>query len=600
LTEEEKNRVEENGFKLDPNYEPMPSIGEMRIGFVHPQGPITPVEFNKLPIGEIAQKLRSDWSPEKLRERYKGDDFLRPHNAEGAGELLRNDFPKRLQDYVNNAGLFFERNVLDQHYTYSFLRGIQEAIKNNRELASEVNWSGIFELFRAIKEAGEKEVFARCKRERDSFDAWLAGWDTVHSGMSDVIQELLNERNGSTIIDFSNYRDRLLGIISYLLSYPDPTPKDEEGENAIISQRADSGEYVASDPFTIAINSVRGRTFQALVMFVHQDGKQLPKEDTVRISPDVKKLYETVLDKEDTRAIMFMFGHYLPTFYFCNKEWVLELLSKIFPEAPEKKYLFTAAWEGYLANNLFEEIFFNDAIQKLYERGLALTEAEYPKQKHFREPDESIAVHFALAYTHYENFDFDHPLLKKFWQEGAQDHHSHFISFIGRSLISSDNNRLAEAEKRGIKIRERIRALWDWMLENYKDPQPFEEFGFWVNVEKDIFEIRWLTERLKKTLQKTKGVVTWDYALTKSIVQLANEAPQDTLEIARWYLLEGGVRGGKRRRPLLLDREWFDAIKILYENIDTQSGTKALINDLICEGGSVFWKFKDILDDNKV
>jgi len=599
LTADEEWEAKEKGFELNPSYEPVPSISEIRSGFIQPQGPITPEEFHKLPVEEIARKLRDEWSPARLREQYKDDDFLRPHNAEGAGELLSNDIAKRLQDYINNANLFFERGALAQHYTYSFLHGVRETIKNRREDASKINWEGLINLFLTIKSASEKEPFERDRRERSSFDSWFADWQAVHLEMADVLQELLTERDDIVVIEFPKYRGKIFEILAYLLGYPDPLPKDEQGESAKISQKTESGEYIVSDPLTIAINSVRGRAFQTLLLFIYQDEKRFSKEDKIKVSSDIKKLYEIVLNRENTRAIMFMFGHYLPAFYFRDKEWILTLLPEIFPEEPDKKHLYTAAWEGYLANNLFGEMFFNEKIQKLYERGLALTEAEYPKQRHFRDPDESLAVHLALAYMYYyKRFGFDHRLFDAFWAKDNPEQHASFISFLGRMFISGDNTNANELLKKEPRSKQQLKDLWNWMLKDYRgNSRPFVEFGVWINLEKDIFKPTELADLLKRTLEKTEGVLDWDYELMKSIVQLAKEAPKDTLEIARLFLFEGGVKRGRYDRITIhIDREWLEALKILYQNPDTKQGTYALIDDLIREGGSIFWVLKTIVE----
>jgi len=345
----------------------------------------------------------------------------------------------------------------------------------------------------------------------------------------------------------------------------------------------------------MAINTVRGRAFQVFVLFVYQDGTQFSKEDKIKITADVKKLYEEVLKKENTRALMFMFGHYLPSFYFRDKDWMHGLLTQIFPEEPAKKHLYLAAWEGYLANNLYEEIFFDPAFQKLYERGLALIGDEDSKRKYFKEPNEGIAVHMALAFiVYHKKFGFDHPLFKEFLKQDVR-RQGEFVSFIGRMFVSSDNAQPNELLKKEPASRERLIKFWEWLLKNYDDPKLFTKFGFWVNLEKKIFEPAWLAKQIKATLEKTKGVLEWDYALIKSINELVKTAPKDTLEITRLCLLEGGVRGGKMRMPFMYDEEWCGALKALYEKDETKDDTYTLIDDLIREGGSTFWKLKEIV-----
>ena len=419
LTEEEKGQAEEAGFNLDPNYQPEPSIGRPRVGTVVPRGPITQEEFGELSIAEIAEKLRNEWKPNELTKRNTTDDFLNPLNADGVGEKLSNDIPNRLQEYVLNANNFFERGVLDEHYTYSFLRGIQKTINADRVHASNVNWDGVIDLCMAIKVSGEKAPFEEERRERGWFDTFRAGWGAVHFAMTGVLQALLTEKNGLLPLDFGVYRDRIFSIVSYLLTHPDPSPEDEQIDTAK-STTTSSGEagYQVNDPLHMAVNAVRGQAFKTFVWFMEQDSKKFKKEDAVKIANDVKKLYESALENETTRAIMFMFGHYLPFFYFRDRDWIRGLLQQIFPPERGKKHLYTAAWEGCLAQNLYKGMFFDPEIQKLYERGLALTDADYPpQQEHFKKPDEGIAEHLALAFMHYKKFGFDDPLFKAFWKK---------------------------------------------------------------------------------------------------------------------------------------------------------------------------------------
>ena len=298
LTEEEKQVAEKAKFTIRSDYEPEPSIKMGGFaGSIRPRGPTTQEAFGKLPIDDIAQKLRTEWKPEKLREENTNEDFHNPLNAEGAGELLRIDISKRLQDYVNNANLFFERGVLDQHYTYSFLRGIQEILRGNKADSGNINWDNLLALCITIKESGESNPFDNERRERDSFDAWLSGWTGVHSAMTDVVQELLSEER-SVKIDFPKHRDKFLAIMIYLLAYSDPIPADEEPKTATMTTTSPGAqEQMVSDPYSMAINTVRGRAFQAFALFMYQDGKKFPKEEKVKISPDVKELYEAVLKK---------------------------------------------------------------------------------------------------------------------------------------------------------------------------------------------------------------------------------------------------------------------------------------------------------------
>ena len=599
-----KKQVEDAGFQLYPDYEPRPGVdlgagGEG--GFISPRGPIQKEEFGRLTVVEIAGKLRQEWTPGELNAQNSEADFHNPLNAQGMGDLLKDDIPVRLSEYVESAGLFFERGVLDQHYTYSYLMGIQEAIKNDRADASEVEWDGVIELFTTMKNFGERVQLERGPRELTGLYAssWLANWDAVHSAMADVLRELLAEQDGLTPVDFGRYRDRILEIAGYLLSYPDPSPADEQVETAqILSGSANETNYSVIDPFTMAINSVRGRAYQAFVQFVFQDGRKFNEDIEEQISDDVKALYENVLRKENTRALMFLYGHYLPSFYFGDRDWIRKLLPRIFDQEPAQKHLYTAAWEGYLANRLYGAMFFDPEIQFLYQRALDLTDGDFSRQqKHFKRPDEGIAQHLALAFMHYEAFGFDHQLFKAFWKNDSPKQHAHFVNFIGRSFISRD--KAEESFEFSREVKSRLRELWDRLLKKSEEREVYKEFGFWINLDKGIFELAWLAKRVRETLERANGFLRWDNGLVEVSPQLAQAAPEDMLEIVRLYLHEGGVRG-KNQQVLWLwdsDNKWIEAFETLYRNPSTRAGTAALINRLIHEGGRAFWQLKRISDE---
>ena len=599
-----KKQVEDAGFQLYPDYEPRPGVdlgagGEG--GFISPRGPIQKEEFGRLTVVEIAGKLRKEWTPEELNAQNSQADFYNPLNAQGMGDLLKDDIPERLSEYVESAGLFVERGVLDQNYTYAYLMGIQEAIKNDRADASEVEWDGVIELFTTMKNFGERVRLERGPRELTGLYAssWLANWDAVHSAMADVLRELLTEQDGLTPVDYGRHRDHMLEITGYLLSYPDPSPADEQVETApsLIGSSNDTN-YSVIDPFSMAINSVRGRAFQAFVQFVFQDGRKFNEDIEEQISDDVKALYENVLRKENTRALMFLYGHYLPSFYFGDRDWIRKLLPRIFDQEPAQKHLYTAAWEGYLANRLYGAMFFDPEIQFLYQRALDLTDGDFSRQqKHFKRPDEGIAQHLALAFMHYEAFGFDHQLFKAFWKNDSPKQHAHFVNFIGRSFISRD--KAEESFEFSREVKSRLRELWDRLLKKSEEREVYKEFGFWINLDKGIFELAWLAKRVRETLERANGFLRWDNGLVEVSPQLAQAAPEDMLEIVRLYLHEGGVRG-KNQQVLWLwdsDNKWIEAFETLYRNPSTRAGTAALINRLIHEGGRAFWQLKRISDE---
>ncbi|MDE0632351.1 MAG: hypothetical protein OXH73_12685 [Caldilineaceae bacterium] len=586
--------AEKAGYQLVPDYEPPPSInwGNGELNTITPKGPISQGEFGQLPIAEIANRLRHAWTPGGLNAQNSEADLYDPLNAEGVGDLLKDDIPGRLREYVENAGLFFARGQLDQHYTYSFLIGVWEAIRKNRAAASEVEWGGVIELITRIENSGVKEPFEGGRRKPGWYDFWLANWDAVHSAVADVLRELLTDRDGPTPIDFDRYRAQLLEITGYLLSCPDPFPADEQGETLSSGDR----DYSVNQLHSLAINSMRGRAFEAFVQFFFQDRRKFRPDDGIQIFDDVKRLYERVLQKENSRALMFLFGYYLPFFYFSDKDWIRKLLQRIFPQEPARKHLYTSAWGGFLAKGLYEEMFFDPEIQTLYRRGLELPDAADPPQRqNYSEPGARLAQHLAHAYMYYEEFGLGHPLLEAFWKNDSPTQHAHFVNFIGRSFISRD--KVEESFEFSREVKGRLRELWDRLLQNDEEREVYMEFGQWINLDKGIFEPSWLARQVKETLERANGILTWDIGLVKASPQLAHAAPEDTLEIARLYLHEGGVRG-KNQRVMWLwesDNQWIEVLEILHRHPSTKSGTEGLINRLVGEGERAFWPLKRIL-----
>jgi hypothetical protein len=594
LTPEERKLAEASFGPLKDDYSPQTAGGEMRSGWVEPQAPPdTETEWKK-PVPDIVNLLKTVWAPFALKEKYRKDeDFLRPIDAEGVAGKLKLAIKARPAEFIQNASLFFDRANLDAHYTYAFFQGISDLLREKKMPAS-IDVFPILTLMKQVIASASAVRFEIEQPEEKKGWNWLAHWSAVHNSMADIVRDLLSEEHSSGV-DFAGNRNSFYEVIKYLLSHTDPSPGDEELATAKITISSGNTPKKVADPLTLAINSVRGRAFQALVYFAYRDAGLMDKNQPLKIQADVKTLYEDALRRENTRAIMFMFGHYLPSFYFRDVEWARRLLFDIFPTAPEKKHLYLAAWEGYLANKLYQDMFFDPEIQKLYQRGIELTEPEDPSRNQVKDPDEMLATHLGLAFMYYEAFNFEHPLFKAFWA-GSVQRHGKFVDFLGRMFVSGQNphaNKLLETEPRAA---ERLKAFWDWALSTYPRATLFNAFGFWMNLEKPIFEPKWLAEHIRKTLEKTKGFLDWDYVLVRSIVQLAQKAPEEILAIARLYLLEGSLRTKQHHRiSMHINKEWLETFRVLHNNSATREGTYVLIDDLIREGGRMFWILKDAL-----
>lgn len=593
LTDEERTQAEAAFGALNPEHVPTPSIGETRSGTVVPQAPGDSALWGG-PVDEIAAALKGRFSPENLKKMpgYEAD-FLRPINEEGVGDELRKQMELRPADFLAEAPSFFDREGMAPHYTYSFLRGAYELLKDDK--VEGIDLRPLNALLEAIRDSGSKEPFKDGEGERRG---WSADWMSVHRQMTDVVIELLREPEGDPRFDFGAHRDTLLATISYLLSHPHPTEKENDVSTASF-KRQDPGsrEYVLSDPHAVAINSVRGEAFQALGSFVFLDGKLLAPTGK-KIGDDVKGLYERVLRAERTQALMFMFGRYLPTFYYRDTKWILGLLPEIFSPDPSKKDLYLAAWEGYLSVAIYEEMFAEPQIAALYQRAIDDSDADYTKRHYIHELGEALATHLALAFMHYPAAGFDSHLFKAFWGHDIGNRHAAFVQFLGGKYLSGKSEDADGFLAKTPAAKERLKEFWDWLLARGASIGVLANFGYWIDAEKGVLDPAWLASRVKTTLEKTSGELEWEYGLQKSISQLAVAAPADTLAILRSHLLDWGLKAGVSQRFFFLREDWQDAFRILFENPSTKAGTEALINELVFKGSRTYWDLKKIIDPN--
>jgi len=593
LSEDDKNRAEALfTFPLKENYSPETSIGSSYAGTVVPQVPPDSENKWKRSVPEIVKLLKTEWTPETIQKTNKKQDFLRPINAEGIAGKLIFDVKERLPEYASNANLFFDRDALDAHYTYSFLRAVQEAVRGDYKLAATLDWASLIALSKTITESGTAKEFEH-KREKEQFDAWLAGWGGVLSNLSDVIKELLHDENGKPILDFDTHRDDLLGIIRFLLSYPDPQPADEKIETAKRKSKAPGeDEYQVSDPLTTAINTTRGRAFETFVYFVQQDGRKFPKDAVIKLAKDTQKVYEDALDRENTRALMFMYGNYIAFFHSRNPDWMEKVIwPKLFSKDQDKKDLYLAAWEGYLSASLYDELF--KKLHDEYIRAIALDPDTYTKRRYRSNLDEALATHISLAYVHFKDFGFDSDLYQAFWSTSNTKRWGEFISFIGRSVISRDRPKDWFTEHPEVD-QKKLEAFWDWALEHCNDKEALQEFGFWMQTKDGIFDSVWLADHIDRTLEKTNGNLDWEIGFVDSLPDLAKVAPDKTLSALRRHLIDGNVLK-EARGYIRVDKTLTDVLETLYANASTKDGTYKLINELLPIGHGQFWGLKDIL-----
>ena len=328
LLPEEKTKAEQvfGGLFDKEELHAQPEASQVEFGMVDHK---SPVKLSDYTIEQIIDHLKTDWRPEELSKQFEGDHHLEPRGAEGLGDELGRDIKVRLSEYIQYIEGFYSREGINPHYLYSVLRGIEELLRDKQKLTIE-QVGKLISLFGQIAEDGGEEPFARGDER-----SWLGDWITVHKVSVDIVLLLVRPGGDSKEIH-EEHRTELLNIISYFLTVSDsPRPQDEDPQYG--------------DLYHVAINSVRGRIYEAFVMFVEQDGDSL--------SDDIKKVFEEALS-DRALSVRFVIGRYTASFYFRDKAYIGERLEDIFPvEDESREDVYLATWEGYLSNTLYDKLF---------------------------------------------------------------------------------------------------------------------------------------------------------------------------------------------------------------------------------------------------
>jgi hypothetical protein len=552
------------GHECSDNYVPSPSIGVQHSGFVSYQ---SPVSLETYTIQDIIKNLKNNWTPQKLKEQYRSDNFLTPRRAEGLGNELRADIKKRTDEYLNHINDFLDIDNIDLQYLYYPLRGIEEMLREGGKLTIEQaklllgffnNLTDKINISNAINDYGKESEF-------------LSRWTEANKVSSDILIYIINDKIGKEIVrDFENV---IVKLIEYWFSFSNSPSQD----------------WVEQFPYElhgIAINSIRGKAYEVFVEFVRKRKV---------LTEDIKTLFKYALEDE-SYAVQFCIGRYLASFYYIDKSFIVDFLPQIFPyNNPELKEKFIAVWSGYLSNNLYIDLY--NILEKYYSFAISVESKPAGKTNSmYKTFDESLAIHLALAFVH-TNLQIGDSLFLQFWNNKNVDRHHEFITYIGQYAITKDRISEVWFEKNKID-KAKLLQLWDWCLMNIPDPETLSGFGSWINYRKEVLDESAIIEKFSKTLEKTGGKISWDYGFLRRLPTFARKNREETIKAITYYLLDSNGRiNSNRHQPFYYDKEIKDALEIIYRNSEGQYKQKVtdLINALISAGGKPFWDLEEIL-----
>lgn len=239
-----------------------------------------------------------------------------------------------------------------------FAVSLLEGFKN--DLPAKPRWTEALRLCAALLEKPDV-LAAQADSPRDD-------WRGARLTIVDLIEKGLEKNEAGVSVELLEVVRDLLFI---LLEDSDPEPESEQPGKGTDDFR---------DPATTALNRVRPRALSAIVYYVYHRLRLLEKTDgektdvADRLEASVRTAISRRLDAqiEPSAAVRSVFGRFLPNFYWLDRDWLLENLDQILPEAndPESNQFFVTAWYGFTAFNGYNpEVF--DLLRPKYKRAIA-------------------------------------------------------------------------------------------------------------------------------------------------------------------------------------------------------------------------------------
>lgn len=586
LTPEEIEDARLQGAPVVSRSTPAPLLGQLRGEPHFPKHPMSQDDLKRFTVPNIVAQLKNAWRPDKLDE--SGDGTWRTPSAEGVGNMLMLDIRDRPTEYARHARLLFDRNVLDPHYTCVCLDEIRSVIRNQSGIRSDMDVEAIVACCLDIVKSHKASLLDRGRREGgDGFVSSLGWWLSVLFSAISIVREILYEGNDPVLRDLKALRDDIIYVIAYFLSLSDsPSPDGTCVMNP--SSESTSYDIPEDDPLGAEIDSLREIALEALVLLAHRETK--PRDAVAgqeKLAGDIRNLFEGTLDNKPTRAIMLLCGRYFPTLWTWDNQWGMGLLARVFPDAPEKRRLFEAAWRGYLSREPAMSIRAVPEIREIYRRGGKTLNDMDRSGDLFGELSQELVYHALTFFLQCPKSDPGYKIFASFWHQGLVDLRVVFVRRAGE-IAFKDN--VARDEDVKCKLRE----LWCDAIK--KQPKVvLREFGSWINTNSDIIEPSRLARFVNKTLQATAGELSRPTGLMRSSVDLAKHAPVDTIEIARCHLPWLGRQDGYIFPPLTPDSEWFKATQELFLRSPTE--TEFLVGELVMVNGQRFEILRQALSD---
>lgn len=495
------------------------------------------------PIDEVAFKEKTSAKRVEYINSYKesketfSEDFTRVNLATSIRRFVSKDpavFSKDLNPYLS----------LPRKYQYEFLRGFEEAWRNNKDF----DWTELLPFMKELIIG--KSLWSEGKNEAAfDYNRWIV----------DTIAELIQEGT----------RDDKHAFSSDLL------PMAEEIILLLLSKVSTDMQFMHNLVDSV-LTSSKGKVYVAAINYSLRFARLYCQDKEDKWLKSIQDEFTNRLDKEKEEGVEFstIMGWYLLNLNFLNKKWVLTNFNIIFDLDSEKHW--EAAFTGYIVMN-------STVHKEIYK--LLLENGHYEKGLYFPFEDKQVidklVQNIIIGYlTGWDDLANAKGLLRKLLDADNVEYISQVVSFMW-----SFRNKEEE------EFRSKIKPLWKEIISKVEPRIEEEEYrkiasdlGRWFcfvdQIDDEIF--KWLLISVKEI------EVNWNTGyLIEYFLKHVRKTPA---LVGKLYLemLDSGIYADYSRENIIT------FIKALY-NFDEKEIADRICNMYLQEG---FEFLRDTFDKN--
>jgi hypothetical protein len=394
---------------------------------------------------------------------------------EGFGMVLADQARERPADASSELARF---KSLRPVYMRSIVSGLREAANAQ---SPDINWSSVLEIAEWVLEQ-PRELEDGSGGSYSDLDP---GWVWTISTLADLLEEGLQHR----LIPL-RVREQLWSVLTLLSGEPED-------------------EVSSDDPATDSLNTIRGKTMHAVILYADWLYEQDQSEERVRDfghnSPEVAEVLDAALDPQmqpsrSARAALGMRAAFLMKL---DPTWLRTRAPRLFSTSADGSFdeIGLAAWNSYVR---YSRIFLDltEALRPQYE--VAVASLVPANERPPTEAERSLAEHLMVMYWHGQlgSGPFDNPFLVRFWERANKPLRKRALEYVGHNLWNAGNDVDDD-------VRDRLMKLWEEYVDSVTgdrrtDVAELTSFGWWTR--STVFDPSWQLDQVITVLELAHGI----------------------------------------------------------------------------------------------